>query len=301
MFARLLRLAVVLLAVAFAAACGARRESVAADAPRVPVRVATYNIRVGIGADGKWSGTNPTENLNAIAKYLTDERLDIVLLQEVDRRQKRTAGVDEVALLAEATGMNSAYAPAMVDGEAQYGIAILSRWPVASFDAVALPRIDYTQTQKELPTWFSEQRMALVARIDSPDGPISAVCAHLGLTKEQRLQQIEALARIAQAEMRSGRAVVLGGDFNAEPDGVELAAVRAVLADAYHDHPKQNGLVEDMTVRARNTFPSNGPDRCIDYIFFDAAAFSVTSIAVGEAKFSDHLPVVAELSMAVRK
>lgn len=300
MFARSLRFAVVLLAVAFAAACAAKRAP-AADAPRVPVRVATYNIRVGIGADGKWSGTDPSENLRAIAKYLTDERLDIVLLQEVDRFQKRTAGVDEVAMLAEATGMNSAYAPAMVDGEAQYGIAILSRWPIASFDAVALPRIDYTQTQKELPTWFSEQRMALVARIDSPHGPVSAICTHLGLTKEQRLQQIEALARIAQAEARSGRAVVLGGDFNAEPDGLELAAVRAVLADAYHDHPRNNGLVEDMTVRSRNTFPSTGPDRCIDYIFFDPAAFSVASIAVGEARLSDHLPVVAELSMAARK
>lgn len=301
MFARSLRFAVLFLAVAFAAACAAKRGP-AADAPRAPLRVASYNIRVGIGADGKWSGTDPTENLRAIAQFFLDEKIDVALLQEVDRGQKRTAGIDEVAALAEATGLHPAFAPAMTDGSAEYGVAVLSRWPIASFDAVALPRIDYTRTNTELPAWFSEQRMALVARIDSPHGPISAVCTHLGLTKEQRLLQVEALARIARAEMRTGRAVVLGGDFNAEPDGAELAPVRAILGDAYHDHPRKNGLVEDLTVRSRYTFPANGPDRCIDYVFFDPAAFSVASVAVLEdIRLSDHLPVVAELSMVAKR
>lgn len=262
-----------------------------------PVNVVSYNIRVGIGLDGKWSGHDPSENLAAIAAFFAEQKADVVLLQEVDRLQKRTARVDEVEKLAGMTGMHAAYAPAMVDGESQYGIALLSRWPIESFDAVDLPKVDYTKTVPDLPAYYSEQRMALVARIDAPAGPMTAICTHLGLTKDQRLAQIEALAGIVREERRAGRAVVLGGDFNAEPDASELAPVRAIMRDVYLDHRSKHGLPEDMTVRSRHTFPSNAPDRCIDYVFVDADAFRVDAVAIPPVTLSDHLPVAVGLCM----
>jgi len=65
--------------------------------PSRPIRVLVYNIHAGKDAAR-------VENLSRVAGIVKDSGADIVLLQEVDNRTKRSGGVDQVARLRELTG-----------------------------------------------------------------------------------------------------------------------------------------------------------------------------------------------------
>jgi len=258
-----------------------------------PVAAMTWNIRIGAGPEGPLKpGT--TANLRAIAAAIVEEGADVVLLQEVDRNSARTARTDQLALLGEATGMHTAWAPAIETDAMAYGIGLLSRWPIGSTEVVRLPFVDYAPLNKDIPAYYGEPRVALVARLEGM--PVTIINTHLGLTKEQRLAQIEVLTRLAIAEESAGRAVILGGDLNAEPDAPELLPLRAALRDVYHGHTDKWGLEHDLSVRDRLTFPALKPDRCIDFLFLSRDVFTLESVTIPQRPLSDHLPVMARLA-----
>src|SRR5215510_6223522 len=91
------------------------------------LRVMTYNIHVGVGMDKKL-------DLQRIAAVINRERPDLVGLQEVDRGVKRTEGKDEIAELAALTKMHYAFAHNLDFQGGQYGVAILSRFPIRNID-----------------------------------------------------------------------------------------------------------------------------------------------------------------------
>src|SRR5437870_4170655 len=91
------------------------------------LRVMTYNIHVGVGMDKQL-------DLQRIADVINHEHPDLVGLQEVDRGVKRTEGVDEIAELARMTQMQYAFAHNLDYQGGQYGVAILSRFPILKTD-----------------------------------------------------------------------------------------------------------------------------------------------------------------------
>jgi len=80
----------------------------------------TYNIHHGRGADGEI-------NLERIAEVITRAKPDLVALQEVDVKTRRSGGVDQAAKLGELTGMSHFFAEAMPFQGGGYGNAVLSR------------------------------------------------------------------------------------------------------------------------------------------------------------------------------
>lgn len=271
---------------------------VAEDAPAtVPLRVMSYNILVGLGPVPSWQtgGTDPTENLHRIADYIADEGGDIVLLQEVDSGNARTRGVDVAGVLGERLGFHHVFAPAYVnDAGGMYGIALLSRWPIIEHRVVELFKPDYSLSHPHLPDYFSEQRVALLARIDTPRGDLNVINTHLGLTEEQRLMQLRQIAELIVETNEEGP-VIFGGDLNAEPDAMEILPVRRLLRDCYHGFPDGRGMPGNMRIAERFTFPYDEPDRCIDYLFVSADDFDVSRTVVPDVRLSDHRPVVSDL------
>lgn len=78
----------------------------AADEPGLAqgkVRVLVWNIHGGVGADGKL-------DLGRIAAGIKSVKADVVALQEVDRKTKRSGGADQIAELARLTGLRSTFA-----------------------------------------------------------------------------------------------------------------------------------------------------------------------------------------------
>jgi len=96
-------------------------------APSQKLRVMTYNIHVGVGMDKKL-------DLARIAGVINSEHPDLVGLQEVDRGVTRTQRIDEIAELAKLTRMDYAFAFNLHYQGGQYGVAILSRFPIRATD-----------------------------------------------------------------------------------------------------------------------------------------------------------------------
>lgn len=105
----------------------AARTSVLASAPNQALRVMTYNIHVGVGMDKQL-------DLPRIAAVINAQHPDLVGLQEVDRGVARTQRIDEIAELAKLTRMDYAFAFNLHYQGGQYGVAILSRFPIRATD-----------------------------------------------------------------------------------------------------------------------------------------------------------------------
>lgn len=279
---RMLRLA--LLAPLLAtAACLTRRPAPALPGDTV-VRVMVWNVHAGADASG-------ADNLARVAERVRAERADVVLLQEVDRGVTRSRGVDQPATLARLTGMHAAFGKSLDFQGGEYGVAILSRWPVARHAAVPLP-VDPPQPRSGGAT---TPRTALVAHVDAPWGRLVLVDSHIDASRDDRWRRQEAalLAAIADSLVRHERAatVLLGGDMNSEPASATQAALTAgTLRDAW----TACGAAPDAP--EGRTYPAHAPVKRIDYLYLTGRLQCRGARVVGDAA-SDHRAVVVDVGV----
>ena len=97
-----------------------------------PLRVVSYNIKHGRGNDD-------TVDLERTARVLRAQNPDIVALQEVDERVRRSGSVPQADSLGRLLGMSAAFGGFMDYQGGQYGMAILSRYPIVSINPIRLP------------------------------------------------------------------------------------------------------------------------------------------------------------------
>jgi endonuclease/exonuclease/phosphatase family metal-dependent hydrolase len=154
--------------------------------------------------------------------------IDILLLQEVDVRSKRSAYIDQVQWLLDHTYFDYApYAsmwhaqvvPSDGLGRINTGQAVLSRWPILESERIQLP---LRGDQDALTRYFYLRRCILKTRIALPGtGVFYALNVHLDAfstdgTKKRQIDRVkEALDKLAG----SGAIFVAGGDFNLIPPG----------------------------------------------------------------------------------
>jgi len=251
------------LATSIACSGSATQRSTATARPATTLRVLAYNIKHGLGMDGEI-------DLERIARVINDLQPDVVTLQEVDSVVERTSGVDQTTALGELTGMHSVFGTFFDYQGGRYGMALLSKYPFISYTNHLLPK-------------GVEHRAALAGRIKvGEDGrEIVVVGIHLVWTGEERYSQAARLIEIFEDEEAP---VILAGDFNSRPDSDVMALVR----EAWHIPDKG----EDHF-----TFPSDAPDREIDYIVYRPQdRFEVVEHRViDEPVASDHRPLLLEL------
>ncbi len=253
--------------------------------------VMSYNIKAGLWTE---------DGLDAVARVIEQARPDIVALQEVDRHMERSSNVDQASWLGERLGLHAVFACVM-PGETfgmpggEYGIAILSRWPIVEHERKLLHRP--TAQSGAVSDSRPEQRVALGAAVDIDGQLVDVVCTHLGLSEDERLRQAEDVMGFCTA-WHPGRSLILMGDFNAFPDAREIATVRETLVDVFQQHP--------VAGDERLTFPSgplgsraeNGWAGAIDYVFVSSQIHpSHIEVLREPAPASDHAPVVAILDL----
>lgn len=193
------------------------------------LRVATWNLLHGRSLT---SGQVDVDNLRAGAAMLD---ADVVALQEVDRGQARSHGVDQVAEVAEVLGARwSRFVPALfgepgarweparggIDDASMpdrpaYGIGLVSRWPVLAWDVLRFPParvgMPLLVPGRGVTMVDDEPRAAVAALVDGPWGPLTVVATHLSFVPGVNARQLRALAR--WAERRPAPRVLLG-DLN---------------------------------------------------------------------------------------
>jgi endonuclease/exonuclease/phosphatase family metal-dependent hydrolase len=261
-----------------AMACASRMPT---SAPAT-LRVLVYNIHAGKDAAG-------VENLERVGEIVRGSGADIALLQEVDRNTRRSGGVDQPAVLARLTGLHAAFGSTLDYQGGEYGIAILSRWPITSDTLIALP-IDPPQPRSG---GSYEPRGALRAEIASPTGVIVAVNTHLDASGDDRWrrQEVRTVLRIADsARARVGARLLVGGDFNSTPESVVQDTIRSgPLHDVWPTCGRGDGY----------TYPARSSVKRIDYLYVDRG-LQCTGAEVLDTDASDHRPLLVSLTMERR-
>lgn len=231
------------------------------------LRVMTYNIHHGEGMDGAL-------DLGRIAAVIRGTRPDLVALQEVDRHLSRSGSVDQAAELGRLTGMDHRFAKAIAFDGGEYGIAVLSKLPIASAHTLMLPNEP-----------GGEQRVLLVVQLAPEHGLPSFVFADTHLEWQENAELAEQI-RLAQAnaiqnELKDKTPLILAGDMNALPDSATMRVFAENMADA-----------------TAHIGPTHAEDGKIDYILFEENSGwrLVGAQAIEEDTASDHLPVLAVLA-----
>ncbi|MHC4943019.1 MAG: endonuclease/exonuclease/phosphatase family protein [Planctomycetota bacterium] len=237
------------------------------------LRVLTYNIHHGEGMDGAFV-------YDRLAEAIGRANPDLVALQEVDRRTRRAAGVDQAAALGEMLGMIHAFGEAMPFSGGLYGEAVLSRYPFAGIYNTALSCSP-----------GQEPRAALLVQVRpwGDEGPILLfVGTHLcHQSEETRLRQVKEIL-IALSEW--GGPAVLAGDFNFAPDSEPYV----LLSETWDDAARIFGR-EEPTFGAH--FAPEERDARIDYVWVRKGwGLKVKDVEVMEEPLaSDHLPLLVVL------
>ncbi|MFT4156271.1 endonuclease/exonuclease/phosphatase family protein [Parafilimonas sp.] len=235
------------------------------------VKVITYNVH----------HCNPPEkagviDVNAIAAVIKKQNADIAAVQEIDVNTVRSGKINEAEQLATKAGYKSSFfAKAMDYDGGQYGILILSKYPLTETKAYALP-MDSSNG--------GEQRMLATGTVTLPGGKTFRFgCTHLeAYHKTSRDLQIKEICRIAD---ETSLPFIVAGDFNAN-EGSDVI----------------NTLDEHFMRTCSNcppTFWEDGETGAIDFIASKPKnAITVLSHNVIQNKeASDHMPVVAELQL----
>jgi endonuclease/exonuclease/phosphatase family metal-dependent hydrolase len=244
-------------------------HSSSAGLAKKTLRVMTYNIHVGVGMDKKL-------DLQRIADVINREHPDLVGLQEVDRGVKRTETRDEIAELAKMTNMQFAFAHNLDFQGGQYGVGILSRFPIGAIDHRKF------ENRRE-----AERRGMIRTEVIFEGRTINFVTTHLDYQFDDgRLFEAEQL--LAFLHDVKGPLIVVG-DFNDEPSGKTYKLMSQSFDDAWiRSRAKGTGL----------TYPADMPVKRIDYVFTRQSdrvkakkAWVVNTLA------SDHLPLVVDLEL----
>lgn len=231
------------------------------------LRFASYNIKHGLGNDNRL-------DLARTAALLNNLRADVIGLQEVDNQCQRSDGVDQPEFFAKQLKMNSAFGSFMNFQGGQYGLAILSRFPIIEEHEIRLPD-------------GNEPRVALACELETPGGhTFMAVNVHFDWVNDDgfRFAQAQKLAEfLSSIEMP----YVLLGDFN------------DVLGSRTLNLLSQGAIEADKPQADSFTFSAIDPRIEIDFVFASPEnRWEVRHCQLFEAqKTSDHRPVLAILEL----
>ena len=289
----------------------------------------SYNIQYSRGRDGRY-------DLGRIAAALAGA--DVIALQEVERHWPRTAMTDQPAELgALLPAYHWVYGPGfdmdasdagaggtVINRRRQFGNMLLARWPITWSRLHVLPKLASVEE-------FNMDMAALEGVIETPGGLLRVLSIHLGaISPRERLMQIEFLLDLHDRAAATGgpwcgNPVVCGddswavgappampgdaiwmGDFNAQPDGPEYAAIVGP-DDPLYGHVRYGDRFADTWTAAGNhrdgrmSRPAREgwDDLHLDYCFVSAGlADRVRASHIDmAAEGSDHQPVWVEIDL----
>ncbi|QNF35842.1 endonuclease/exonuclease/phosphatase family protein [Adhaeribacter swui] len=216
-------------------------------------------------------------DIPAIVKAIQAQNPDLVALQEIDVNTQRSGAFNQAEEIAKALNMKFFFGKAIDHGGGDYGVAILSKYPLTETTVHRLPTKPETN---------GEPRVLTTAKVKLPNNTtIRFGSTHLDAQSDSvnRQLQIAEIARIAATEKLP---FIIAGDFNASPESGSIKAL-----DQHFTRTCQT---------CEPTIPVENPTKAIDFIAYTPAKkFKVIKNTVVPEKYaSDHLPVVAEIKLS---
>jgi endonuclease/exonuclease/phosphatase family metal-dependent hydrolase len=231
--------------------CPGRAETTASR-----VRIASWNIKAARAA-----------SLDVLAAEMRAMDADVIALQEVDVHTRRGGDVDQPGTLAASLGFHYVFAASIRWSEGDYGLALVSKWPLVD---VERRRVGVTDA--------GEPRIVLDATVCVAGRPLRILNHHADDLPATRARSFADVRQIVAAAI--GHGLLLVGDFNESADGPGIRMLR------------DTGLVD---LGAEGGVSTSDWGR-IDYVFADPLlARYASTVRVWRTDNSDHHAVLIEL------
>jgi endonuclease/exonuclease/phosphatase family metal-dependent hydrolase len=231
------------------------------------LKLMTYNVRHGSGLDNKTDYARTCGVING-------EAPDVIALQEIDCKTKRSDGADVLEEFSKLTGMHPTFGASIDFQGGQYGNGVLSKEKPISVNCCPLPGSE-------------EKRSVLIVEFEK-----YVFCStHWSLTEKDRDASV---AVVTEKMKEQKKPVFLCGDFNAQLKENSMKT-----------------LQKDWTLLNAEdaTFPADKPKILIDYICAADPAGNISNddwkasvkeaYVVDEKVASDHRPVVVVIDDAL--
>jgi endonuclease/exonuclease/phosphatase family metal-dependent hydrolase len=221
---------------------------------------------------------NVEENIWAIQAYLSVNKADIILFQEVDTNSHRSYGVDEADYFSGTWKGSSAFAynfrskfipypsPHFI-GRVNSGLLTLNSFAVSGSERIALPST-FTWPERIVQL----KRCFLVERLPVEESEAQLVLVNLHLdaydSGEGRAAQTKNLAEFLAAEYEKGNYCIAAGDFNQSFPGTDDVFPLMEKDNFIPSKLDTSLLGEDWTFAADINVPSN---RLLDKPYTDKA------------------------------
>lgn len=221
------------------------------------LRAATFNTRA----------CNEGKNIAEAAAEIKSQNAQIVFVQEMDHKVKRSGKQDILQQLSMLLEMNYAFYPALEIEGGTYGIGILSKFTLQQSESIAL------ETKQE------EPRVLAKAKISVNNRDILLYNTHLSFESEElRLKQLQFLN---EQTTRSGL-FILGGDFN-----VKNFEEYAIIQNSHAANTPEHQFITYKDA-------GDGLFGCIDNLIIPES-LAVLNSWMAESTVSDHNLLISEI------
>ncbi len=287
-----------------------------------PIRLITFNCGYFSGMRNNLPGKLPFEffnkNIDDFYQKALSSDADIICFQEIDLKSKRSYNVNQSLRLAHKLGfMNYAFAvnwnkryvpfpywpPSAHFGKMVSSQSIVSKYPILDTGRIVLKKPENTFYYNS----FYLDRLIQDVKIKLGENTLTILNIHLeAFDRETRQIQAEYVLEYYKKKYKNIGPVIILGDFNCVPPDAPKKRGFSDEPDTDYNNEKtiklfygEDSLKEACPENNRNefTFPSDDPDRKLDYIFYTHEFIKSLKVIVLRSNSSDHLPVMMEFIM----
>jgi len=239
------------------------------------MRFLLYNIRYATGPRMHNYVRSSHRNFARITTFLRDLEPDLIGLIEVDHGSYRSGGKNQAALLADALGHYHSHSIKYGHG------SFWRRVPVLKSQGNAFLARD--RIHNETFHFFKHGMKRLVIELELEHVVVYLV--HLAVGARTRHQQLGALYDLVK---QTTRPCLVAGDFNMLWGEREIDLFLAATG------------LRNANTMGLPTYPSNNPRRHLDFILY-SQGITIRDFQVPRVTFSDHLPVLLDFDVTVKK
>lgn len=246
----------------------------------VTIRVMTYNIHHGEGADSVFDFVR-------IANDINQSNADIVALQDVDRWVERTHKIDLMTKLADFTGMTYTFGKSTDLEGGEHGNGLLTRFPILE-EKYLTYRLQLANDPCSL--------MRVV--LDVRGTEIVVMNTELSGDVSDTVQNSDVEEILATAKEYHNVPILVCGCLNCAPGNTSIAAFASDFEDSWTLAGSGKGY----------TFPSTDPVKRADYVFVSKSQVPTDSKSIEvslkpvranvvDSNASNHLPLLVALKV----
>ncbi len=244
-------------------------------------RVLTYNIHKG------FSSSNRHFILHQMREALLKTDADILFFQEMqgehkehEQKQQNWPECSHSEFLAEDVWPHIAYAKNAVYSVGHHGNAILSKFPLKSWENINVSPF----------TWASRSLLHAVLELPQLSHDLHVICIHLGLIGMERRRQFGLLCQRIDDHVPHDAPLIVAGDFN---DWTGQAEKR------FYQHLQLKEAYRTLYRHYARTFPAWLPLLQMDRIYFRGLSLQFCDRLTQAPwnRLSDHAPLLAGFAL----